>query len=252
MFKFLLSLFILLAVSQQGFCWGVDGHRIIAEIAFKYLNNRTRNNILSFLDGMSIEDASNWMDDVRGDYAYNYTKPYHYADFEKGQPATKINGNNIIGVLDSTFVELDNIKKLSRTEIKIRLLYLFHLIGDLHHPLHVGYAEDRGGNTYQVSFFGHGSNLHKCWDTEIINYKNISLQDVLSANTLTPQHIKSIQHINLVVWANESRSLLDRVYSIQGHKISEEYINSAYPVIEKQLLYAGLRLAAVLEKYFDY
>jgi hypothetical protein len=92
--------------------------------------------------------------------------------------------------------------------------------------------------------------LYKCWDTEIISYKNISLQDVLTTNTLTPQQINSIQQIDIVSWANGSRALLDQVYSIQGHKMTEEYINTAYPIIEKQLLYAGLRLAAVLEKYF--
>ena len=53
------------------------------------------------------------------------------------------------------------------------LLELFHLIGDLHQPLHVGFGEDKGGNTFEVQFNDKGSNLHKVWDSEIIEYKNL-------------------------------------------------------------------------------
>jgi S1/P1 Nuclease len=251
-FIFFLSFFLLLMVPKQSFSWGRNGHKIIIEIAFTYLSDQTKNNILYYLNGMSPEDASCWMDEVRGDNAYDYMKPYHYADFEKGEPATNLTGDNIIGVLNSTLKSLEDSKQLSNEQIKTELLYLLHLIGDIHQPLHVGYPDDKGGNTYQISFMGNGSNLHKVWDTEIIGYKNMSLQDVLSANKLSRQQIATIQKIDIVSWANESRGYLDKVYSIQGHKVDEQYIGSVYPIIEKQLMYAGLRLAAVLEKYFGY
>jgi hypothetical protein len=37
----------------------------------------------------------------------------------------------------------------------------------------------------------------------------------------------------------------------RSHKVTEQYIDTETPIIEKQLLYAGLRLAAVLERYFS-
>jgi hypothetical protein len=245
------ALVVLLAAPAKSLAWGATGHKIIAEIAFRYLDAQTRKNVLYYLNGMSIEEASNWMDQVRGDRAYDYMRPWHYADFDRGRPATTMTGDNIIGILNSTLRDLENPGQLSREQIRTDLLYLLHLVGDLHQPLHVGYADDRGGNEYQISFLGSSSNLHKAWDSEIIDYKQAGVPEILSAHPLSPEQIAAIQQIDIVSWANQSRGHLDRVYSVRGHKIDEAYIATAYPIIESQLLYAGLRLAAILQKYFS-
>ena len=52
-------------------------------------------------------------------------------------------------------------------------------------------------------------------------------------------------------WAVEFRSHLDVVYSIQGHKVSEEYVEKVEPIIKEQLYKGGLRLASVLEYVFE-
>jgi S1/P1 Nuclease len=246
-----IAVFLLLASPVTSFAWGATGHKIIAEIAFRYLDAQTRKNVLSYLNGMSIEEAANWMDQVRGDPAYDYMRPYHYADFDRGRPATAITGDNIIGILNSTLRDLENSKQLTREQIRTDLLYLLHLVGDLHQPLHVGYADDRGGNEYQISFLGNSSNLHKVWDSEIIDYKQAGVPEIRSAHPLSPEQIAAIQQIDIVSWANQSRGHLDRVYSVRGHKIDEAYIATSYPIIESQLLYAGLRLAAILQRYFS-
>ncbi|KAG6499932.1 hypothetical protein ZIOFF_039746 [Zingiber officinale] len=48
------------------------------------------------------------------------------------------------------------------------LLFLSHLMGDIHQPLHVGFTSDRGGNTIPVRWFRRKSELHKVWDKDII------------------------------------------------------------------------------------
>ena len=251
-FPVIVVLIFCVCLPRTSFAWGATGHRIIAEIAFNYLDEQTKRNVLAYLDGMSIEQAANWMDEMRSDPAYDYMKPYHYVDFDRGQSATALSGDNILGVLNTVLADLQNVKQLSNAEVKKDLLYLFHLVGDLHQPLHVGYPDDKGGNLYQVSFFGDGSNLHKVWDTQIIEYKKITLADVLSSNKLSATEMVAVQNINLVSWANGARSYLYRVYSLNGHKISEQYIDTVYPIIEKQLFLAGLRLAAILQKYFGH
>ena len=55
--------------------------------------------------------------------------------------------------------------------------------------------------------------------------------------------------INAVNWMNESRNLLDGIYST-NHKITDTYIEANVPVIKKQLLLAGIRLLNVLNHYF--
>ncbi|HEV8507514.1 MAG TPA: S1/P1 nuclease [Chitinophagaceae bacterium] len=246
-----IAIFILLAAPATSLAWGATGHKIIADIAFFYLDAQTRKNVLEYLNGMSLEEAANWMDQVRGDPAYDYMRPWHYADFDRGRPATAVTGDNIIGILSATMRKLEIQGQLSREQIRTDLLYLLHLVGDLHQPLHVGYADDRGGNEYPVSFRGKGSNLHKVWDSEIIDDRQPGIQEILSARPINAQQAASIQQIDIVAWANESRGYLDLVYSVKSHSADEAYIEAVYPVIKKQLLYSGLRLAAILQKYFS-
>jgi hypothetical protein len=132
----------------------------------------------------------------------------------------------------------------------LALLELLHLVGDIHQPLHCGYGSDKGGNTVQVSFFGKGSNIHKVWDSEIIDYKKLSLQDVLQSNNFTPEELSSIKNSNVESWINESRGYLDNCYSFKDNKIDDIYVNANIGIVESQIYKAGIRLAYLLEIYF--
>jgi len=55
----------------------------------------------------------------------------------------------------------------------------------------------------------------------------------------------------VLAWFNEARAYLPEAYNLEkGAVIQEEYTKKALPVIEKQLVIAGLRLAAVLNQTF--
>lgn len=51
------------------------------------------------------------------------------------------------------------------------LKYVVHLVGDVHQPLHAGYADDKGGNKHQLRAFGRGTNLHSSWDRELLAHR---------------------------------------------------------------------------------
>lgn len=61
--KLLTAIFILLA-APSSFAWGRKGHTIVAAIACSNLDEPTKKNILSYLDGMTLEEASNWTDAI--------------------------------------------------------------------------------------------------------------------------------------------------------------------------------------------
>ena len=65
------------------------------------------------------------------------------------------------------------------------LKYLVHLVGDVYQPLHAGYLDDKGGNTYQLQAFMRGSNLHAFWDSGLI--KNLD-EDVEAMTTRLSKH----------------------------------------------------------------
>lgn len=48
------------------------------------------------------------------------------------------------------------------------LKFLVHFVEDVHQPLHVSHAKDKGGNDIKVEFFHDRINLHRVWDTSLI------------------------------------------------------------------------------------
>ena len=246
----LTSILLLVISPAKTYAWGKQGHALVAEVAFKYMNKKTKKEVLKYLDGMTIEDAANWMDNIKNDHSYDYMKPYHYANFEKGDQVLETEGDNIIYQLNSTIKELQNKKNLSKEEINTKIKILFHLVGDLHQPLHVGYGEDKGGNSMQINYNGKGTNLHSFWDSGIIKSKEISLQDCLSSNTFCFFQLRKIKKIDVIQWSTESRNLLDQIYNTDGNKINDDYVNQNAALIETQILKAGIRLASVLNEVF--
>ncbi|MGK4567348.1 S1/P1 nuclease [Flavobacterium sp. 3HN19-14] len=229
---------------------------MVAEVAFNYLDETTKKNVLEYLGDVSIEDAANWMDKIKSNHTYDYMKPYHYADFAKGTPASETNEKNIIKILKTILKDFEHKERMTKENIKIELMMLFHLIGDLHQPLHVGYSGDHGGNDIKADFFGKKTNLHAVWDSEIISKKGIRLDAILSGNTYSPNEVSDIQKIDVVAWANDSRKNLDAIvydYKLKGTEanINQAYIDKAAPLVEKQVLKGGLRLAAILKLYFS-
>ena len=247
----LLFVVILSCFSAKSYAWGQRGHELVAQIAFRFLDDSTQQIVKKYLGNLSIEEAANWMDVERGNSYYNYMRTWHYLDMDKGENYTPSTERNILTVLHSAIVELKDYKNMKRKEVKYRLLLIFHLIGDLHQPLHTGYAIDKGGNTIQVTSPYVGGNLHSVWDTQIIEYKNITLDSCLQTYAaLDTTQVADIKKINELKWMYQSRSLLDTVYSFQNDFLDKSYIDSNADVIKKQLVMGGLRLASLLTSLF--
>jgi len=242
---FLLTLIISPATA---FAWGKQGHALVAEVAFNYMDKNTKKIVLQYLDGMNIEDAANWMDNVKSDHSYDFMRAYHYVNFDRGANVVESNGDNIIYQLNITIKELQNKSNLSKEEINTKIKILFHLMGDLHQPLHIGYGEDKGGNSMQINYNSKGTNLHSLWDSGIIEHKKITLSDCLMSKKYSKNEIRALQKINVVNWSIDSRSHLAQIYKTGGNEINDEYVDSCVPIIENQILKSGIRLAGILNE----
>lgn len=253
-FTILFISLIFLFTPKHSFAWGKKGHEMVAEIAFHYLDDSTKAKVQHYLKKMSIEDASNWMDEMRTNSYYDYMKPWHYINIGKDSMyVPSVKERDILIILNSAIAELRRKDSLKEKNVREDLYLLFHLMGDFHQPLHVGYGIDRGGNDILVSYIykSYHTNLHKVWDFEIIDTKNISLEDCLKQyDSFTVDEIKEIERINLMSWMNQSRSLLDSVYNFKDDLIDQNYVDRNTIIIEKQILIAGLRLASVLRETF--
>lgn len=231
--------------------WGPDGHHYVAEIAKMYLDKGVEKKVQNVLGAMTFDEAAVWMDEIKKDHAYDALKPWHYIDFDKDKTYVKTEEANIVNALEQSIAKLRNKKALTDNEINTYVKYLFHLVGDLHMPLHTGYPQDKGGNDIKVDFMGKQKNLHYVWDMAIIEYKKITVEDCIKAGSaFSKEEIKNMQKIDVVKWMEESRHYLNEVYDVKDGIITEEYINKNTPVIEKQIFKAGIRLAAILNEMF--
>lgn len=251
--KLLLIPFTILFLLQQKntFAWGKTGHNIVAQIAKTHLESGVLDSVQKYLGTMSFEDASTWMDDVRKDTTLAYMKPWHYVNVDKDKTYVKNSNPNIINELEIVILALNNRKGTKKEEINFALKQLFHLVGDLHQPLHVGYGVDKGGNDVKVKHEGKEKNLHWAWDSEIIKSAGITYETIAKkADKLSSKKKKRIMQIDVLKWMEESRSYLPQVYKVKNAELDTKYISKNAKIIEKQLLNGGLRLAAVMNTAF--
>jgi hypothetical protein len=152
--------------------------------------------------------------------------------------------------------------KLSKSKLKdsnvsleekaFYLKYLVHLIGDIHQPLHVGRGEDRGGNDIKVKWFGDDSNLHRVWDTNMIDNYQMSYTE-LSSHLLRSFSSENIELLSENEWIDESQNKVKIIYSNvkNGDYLGYDYIYENFDIVKTQLFTAGYRLAGTLNEIFD-
>jgi hypothetical protein len=251
-FRSLLLFFVFLTIQSECMAWGAVGHKLVAKIGYSLLNVAEKDSLTKYLRGTSIEDASVWMDEIKADKSYDFQKPWHYINIDKDSVYNPTDTANIIWALNRVVAELKERQKYSKEKVETDLKILMHLMGDLHQPLHVGYASDIGGNSVQVFYAASPTNLHHVWDTEIIHDGVLGQPlDWSKLSQFSSEELAHIRHIDFVAWMNESRSKLDTVYDFKGNDLNHKYVAKNAPLVERQLLLGGIRLAAVLKYIFQ-
>lgn len=239
------------ALTTTIFAWGEEGHKMTAEVARKYLDPEVLKEVETLLNGTSLADAAVWMDEVRRESRYFHMVTWHYINLEKDEEYKKNNEENIVNELRIVVKKLNNRKKYSKKDIERHLKILFHLMGDLHQPMHNGYGSDRGGNNVPVQIRDNPTNLHGVWDYEIISLKKITTADCLKwGEQVSPEELKAIGRLNVVDWFKESRAYLDVAYATKDGKLDDQYIDTAAEIVKSRIFKGGYRLASVLNRLF--
>lgn len=240
----------LIANPLKSFAWGKTGHELVGQIAFQLLDKETRNKVLKDLQGFDFAQAATWMDDERRNSQFDAMKPWHYIDIEKDSAYKPTAEKNALTLLNSIISKFQQHSTLSG-QMQRDLLILFHLVGDLHQPLHTGYPSDRGGNDVSVNIGGSSTNLHSFWDTRLIEEEHVSLKECMEVyKTYSKEKVDQLEQISVMGWFKESRSFLPAVYGFNNFTIDKQYRGTAKPIIMQQLVAAGVRLASVLKMVY--
>lgn len=252
---FLLLLAVLMPM--PAIAWGTLGHRLVALQAEQQLDPRVRTEIAALLAGETdptLAGIASWADELRGsdpDLGRKSAR-WHYVNIGEHDcrydAVRDCAGGNC--VVEAIRAQTAILADRSRPEIERRqaLKFVVHFVGDIHQPMHAGYAHDRGGNDFQTNYRGKGSNLHSLWDSGLLNHAGLDEAAWLQRLQALPapqQHA----HVGLLpaAWAEQSCAVVRQpgVYP-DGHVLDTRYYDTHLPMAEAQLKLAGLRLAETL------
>ncbi|MET3606927.1 hypothetical protein ABIC74_000769 [Mucilaginibacter rubeus] len=251
-----LFLFAVIATCFIMISWGYKGHRSIARIAQIHFTKNTAYAISLILKDESMADISTWADDHKNPA----TSKWHFVNLPLGLShdeffifITRQTENNIYtAILKEKAILL---KSSSTAEQKNKALkYLIHLIGDAHQPMHVSRAKDKGGNRIQVRLDNKGTNLHKLWDRELLDYEALSEEEIVRQyDKAGKAQIKQWQADIPIEWLWESYQLSSELYANikPGQKIDDALCERYIQVVRLRIDQAGIRLAGELNRLFD-
>ena len=235
--------------------WGKTGHRVVGEVAEKYLDRRAKKAVSELLDGHSLAFVANYGDDIKSDRKYDSYGPWHYVNFpfgERYETSTQSEKGDIIQGINTSLSVLKN-KNSSKEDKVFYLKMLIHFIGDLHQPLHVGMEDDKGGNDFQVRWFKDGTNLHRLWDSQMIDFYQMSYTEMaVNSDVLSEAEVSALQEGTPTDWMYESRALCEDIYKNTeiGEKLGYAYMYKYMDPLRSQLQKGGIRLAQLLNEIF--
>lgn len=256
---FLLACFLLV---PNAWAWGPEGHRIVAELAQRHLSPAAEAQVERLLapeHTKRLADIATWADDIQDDPSqqalWKATRALHYINFRDRQcdyqpPRDCPDGRCVVGGLEHYVAVLGDHSQ-SDAARRQALKFVVHFVGDVHQPLHAGYRDDKGGNTYQVQFQGKGSNLHRVWDSGMLRTRGLAWLDYArQLDARGPAPLPPASDSPYAAWAEESCRLSRDIYP-DGHTISPAYVAAELPLAERRLRQAGRRLAEVLNRTLD-
>ena len=255
----LTAVLALTVAAPPAHAWGELGHRVVGHLAEARLTPAARAAVARLLAGEAdptLAGVANWADRLRDAPPADdpelgrRTSAWHYVNL--GEEGCRYDaardcpdGNCVVGAIEREVAILRD--PAQPTAARARALkFVVHFVGDVHQPLHAGFARDRGGNDFQLQFRGEGSNLHRVWDSGLLR----------AAGGAEPDLVERLRRDGTrvalgtpVAWAEASCrvALREGFYPDRpGRTLGEPYVRAWMPTVDAQLGAAGWRLAEVL------
>lgn len=270
----LLVLLLVSALPAPAHAWSRQGHQLVGELAERDLTPAARTEVRRLLAGEpepSLAGVSTWADEIRADARQGghslgeRSTRWHYVNFKRRLgcdyvPARECPGGQcvIAAINAQRAILVDRQRPLA--ERREALKFLVHFVGDVHQPMHAGYADDRGGNDYQVNYRGKGSpggegtQLHGVWDYWLVKSADRDNADYVRRLLQSPAPADGASGADnpAAEWALESCRMTraDGVYP-KKRRVGDDYLDRHRPIAEQRLRQAGARLAALINAALD-
>lgn len=257
LYIFIIAALLIIPIKSHAFddFWGQTGHRVVGKVADAYLSGKTKREVKRLLKRQSLAFVSTFADEIKSDKRYNEFYTWHYINmpldenYENSKKNSK--GDLVTGIEYCKKIIVDD--NASDDDKAFYLKLLIHLIGDLHQPMHIGLEEDRGGNDFKVKWHYEDSNMHRVWDSEMLEKYDMTYTELAdNADVLSKKQVKAIQEGSVIDWVNETHQLTKKVYASAkpDENLRYRYSYNHFNTVRRQLQIAGIRLAKVLNELF--
>lgn len=259
-----------LSSTAQG--WSRYGHETTGHLAERYLTPEAKAQVDALLGEETLGSVGAWADQVRGDR--RETAPFHYVNGPRDQLHPSHDdlhlpqGTVYTAILMYRDQLVDN--TLSFEQRKEALKFLVHFVSDIHQPLHTGFADDLGGNRFEVIYRDETFNIHRYWDLNIIEprldrFSSKQYAAYLDSSFSEDEKTLWISQTDPKPWVVESRRFLfaglypvPQRYEYDSGRTRQDpvpvmddtYRDVWMPSAELQLARSGLRLAGILNEVF--
>lgn len=258
---FAVSIATVLCPVPKAFAWGAEGHAIVALIAFDELTPTAKARVTDLLGTGAPRDfasAAGWADAIKR--RRPNTAPWHYVDIEltsqRYDSARDCPNDDCIVERVKQQIRILKDRSADESNRIEALMFVMHLIGDLHQPLHCSDNHDRGGNQVLIEGGVRHANLHEIWDREVV--KELGRNEMTVAQGLklkiTSKQIEDWHRGSIEAWATETfRVGRDEVYepllpNTGVVDLPDGYLFAESQIAAVQMEKAGVRLAHVLNQ----
>jgi len=252
------------------FAWGQTGHQIVATVASRGLSPKVAKEVSVLLNGQTLADVAPLPDQWRK--TDTYESGWHYVNIPKSDTAydptrdcppqqSEVGNDCAVAAIEHYKTVLADTTQSNETRGQA-LTFIVHFIGDIHQPLHNANNNDEGGNEVSVTWFGAAThtysgdskpvawNLHAVWDDAIIEKSGMSVDEYATYLLKRPRPAHATKGTT-VDWTNAAYRLAKTnsyvIPSATPAPLGKKYYARNLPVVNKQLLLAGLRLRSVIE-----
>lgn len=267
---------VLLSFSSSTFAFSNFVHELICNVAYDLLPTASQDFVDKTMDESNFASASGysnfgeacvWPDAVRNS-DFPATKEYHYINVPEAEVFDVSRdcaaADCVTQAVRRYVVYLNEYRSPPSHKKKNRkqaLLFLGHFVGDMHQPLHVGNAEDIGGNAITVFTSETDQNantkLHAVWDSNIgkklkLHHNNARANMLTEINSQNRDAWRTLEIDN---WANEAFQLArstayqfpngDKI--VNDSRLNNAYYDAAKPPLKVQVMKAAVRLAFLID-----
>lgn len=246
----------MLACAPPAFAWGPLGHRIVARLAEAKLTPQAEAAVKALLAVRGkryLDQVANWADHLRDidPQRFQRTRHLHFVNFHSRDciydpPRDCRDGECAVAAIARYSAILAD-RSNSATQRVAALAFLVHFVADVHQPLHADYRHDAGGNDFQVHWHGQQTNLHRIWDSAMLDEAHLSTRQY--TRRLQAERTPVVNGGTPAEWAEESCRIDrdDGVYP-SSDVIDDAYVARELPIAEQRLRQAAARLAALLNR----